>query len=324
MTRSLLLLCLAWTLVAGSLGVSAQGRVPTVGVMTIATGPQDPIFAALRQGLREAGYAEGRDIKFEFRSADGQYDRLPVFAEELVQLNVDLVVVGNSVAAKALRRATSKIPIVTVVFDPVAAGLVTNLAHPEGNVTGLSSMATDLSAKRLQLLQETVPRLNRVAILHTVSPSVQSERTVSALKAAAAAMGIDLKFVGAHPAGNFNDALDMIRKQQAQALYVMDSGQFYSNREPIIRLLAKTRLPAIYVTKAFAQAGGLLSYGASNEDQWRRSAGYVDKILKGAKPADLPIEQPSKVELVVNLKTAKALGITIPESILLRADEVIR
>jgi putative ABC transport system substrate-binding protein len=286
----------------------------------------DPVFQGLRQGLRELGYVEGRTIRIEFRTAQGHDDRLPHLAQELVQLKADVIVVATPQAAQAIQRATSTTPIVTALFDPLAAGLVTNLAHPGGSITGISSMSPELSAKRLQLLKQTLPRLKRVAVVWSSlgSLTLTSPRMVEELKAAALSMSLDLTFVSAQTPQEFGAAFSAANQTHAQAVYLFESALFYSQRSTLARLALQSRLPAIYGTRAFAEEGGLMSYGVNYPDQLRRAAGYVDKILKGAKPGDLPIAQPTKFELVVNLKTARTLGITIPESIVLGADEVIR
>jgi putative ABC transport system substrate-binding protein len=225
---------------------------------------------------------------------------------------------------QAVKRATSTIPIVlAVVADPVGSGLVANLAHPGGNVTGLSLMVADLSAKRLQLLKEAIPRLTRVAVLWNPATPYHP-KVVDELKAVAPSLSIELSFVGVRTPQQFGPAFTAISRAHAQALYVLDDAFFVIHRMTLLKLALKARLPVIYSQRNFPDAGALMSYGANYGDLFRRSAGYVDKILKGAKPGDLPIEQPTKFELVVNLKTARALGITIPESILLRADELIR
>jgi putative ABC transport system substrate-binding protein len=328
MTRRNLLLALALNLAVAATHAWAQqtNKVPIVGYLAVAAGPDDPLFMAWRQGLRELGYVEGRTIRFEFRTAQGHPDRLPGLAEELVQLNVDVFFAANLLTAHAAKRATSTIPIVVALIDPVASGLVTNLAHSGGNVTGLSSMTSELRAKRLQLLKETMPRLARVAVLWNPAnlPTPLQTKFVEDLKAAARSLSIELKFVGAQTPEEFDAAFSAVSRGRAQALYLQESPLFYVHRKTLAKLASKARLPTIYASRTFADEGGLMSYGVNYADQMRRSAVYVDKILKGAKPGDLPIEQPTKFELVVNLKTAKALGITIPQSILLQADEVIR
>jgi putative ABC transport system substrate-binding protein len=297
-----------------------------VGIISYAATADDASYKAFRDGLRELGYVEGRSIKIEFRTAQGRAERLPAIAQELVQLKSDVVVVGNARAAQAMKAATSTIPIVIVSSDPIAAGLVTTLSQPGGNVTGLSTMTTDLTAKRVQLLQEAIPRLTRLGVLwnpsHSLSPF--QAKVIEDLKAAAASMAIDLKIATAATAQEFSAAISEINRAHVQALYVVENPIFYAHRKTLAALILQARMPAIYGTKAFADDGGLMSYGADYASQARRAASYVDKILRGAKPGDLPIEQATELQLVVNLKTAKALGITIPESMLLRADEVIQ
>jgi len=277
-----------------------------------------------RQGLLDAGYAEGRDIVIEWRSASGDYDLVPELAADLMQRKVEVIVVTTTIATRAVKRATSTVPIVmALVADPVGSGLVASLAHPGGNVTGLSMMMGELTAKRLQLLKEAIPRLTRVAVLW--SPDIPFHpKAVEDLKAAAPSLAIELSFVSARTPEEFGPAFSAVSRARAQALYVLDTPLFFAHRATLLELASKARLPAIYSYSRWADEGGLMSYGANSADLFRRSAGYVDKILKGAKPRDLPIEQPTTFELVVNLKTARALGITLPESILLHADEVIR
>ena len=295
-----------------------------VGVLLVGSSRESKEAQAFRQALRDAGYAEGRDVVIEWRSANGDYDRIPQLAADLVQRNVEVIVVTATPAAHAVKRITSTIPIVmALVADPVGSGLVANLAHPGGNVTGLSLMSTDLSAKRLQLLKEMVPRLSRVAVLRNPDTPYHP-KVIEELKAVAPSLSIELTFVGLRTLEETGPAFSTVNRAHAQALYVIDDGFFFNHRMTLVQLASKFRLPAIYAERHYVEAGGLMSYGTNFVDLYRRSAGYVDKILKGAKPGDLPIEQPTKFELVVNLKTAKALGITIPESILLRADEVIR
>ena len=279
---------------------------------------------AFRQGLRDAGYAEGRDVVIEWRVANGDYARVLELADDLVQRKVDVIVVDTTLATRAVKRATSTIPIVMAdVADPVGSGFVASLAHPGENVTGLTIMTSELSAKRLQLLKETIPRLTRVAVLWNPDTPYHP-KMIQALKAAAPSMSIELSFVAARTPEEFGPAFSGVSRAHAQALYVIEDGFFFTHRTTIAKLASKARLPIIFGLRPFADAGALMSYGPNVGELFRRSAGYVDKILKGAKPGDLPIEQPTQFELVVNLKTSRALGITIPELILLQADEVIR
>ena len=327
MIRVLLAFALACLIPLG-LASAADAQQPAaprrVGVLLMGFSPESTFAQQFRQGLLEAGYADGRDVVIEWRSAKGDYDRVPELAADLVQRKVEVIVVESTPAAQAVKRATSTIPIVmAIVADPVGSGLVTNLAHPGGNVTGLSLMNTDLIAKRLQLLKEVIPRLTRAAVLGNPDAAYHP-KAVEDLKAVAPSLAIELSFVGVRTPEGFGPAFADVSRAHAQALYVSDDAIFFNHRTTLLELASKARLPAIYSWRRWVDEGGLISYGANYGDSFRRSAGYVDKILKGAKPGDLPIEQPTKFELVVNLKTARALGITIPESILLRADEVIR
>lgn len=307
---------------------AAEAQKPTapwrIGVLLLGFSPESKEAQAFREGLQEAGYAEGRDVAIEWRSANGDYARLPALATELVQARPDVIVVESTGAARAIKRATPTIPIVmAVVGDPVGSGLVANLAHPGGHVTGLSLMTADLSAKRLQLLTETIPRLARVAVLWNPATPFHA-KIVQELKAAAPSLSVELRFVAAQTAEEIGPAFSAIRRTHAQAFYVIDDPIFFAQRAALLKLASKARLPAIYAQREFAEEGGLMSYGANFGELFRQSAGYVDKIIKGAKAGDLPIEQPTKFEFIINLKAADVLRITVPESILLRADEVIQ
>ena len=294
-----------------------------IGVLTIAP-TEDEDVQMFRRGLRDVGYVEGRDVVVEWRSANGDYTRIPALVDDLVKRQVDVIVVETTVAAMELERATSTIPIVmAVVADPVRSGLVASLAHPGGNLTGHTMLAVELGGKRLQLLKEVVPRMTRVAVLWNPDTPFHLN-AIEELKAAAPALSLKLSFVGARTPDEFSPAFSEISGTRAQGLYVMDDSTFTVNRMALVSLASKARLPASYSEKILVHEGGLMSYGPNLGDLYRRSARYLHKILHGAKPADLPIEQPTKFELAVNLKTAKALGITIPESILLQADVVIR
>ena len=314
----------------GSVGLPGKaypqqpGSPRRIGVLLVGFPPESKEAQAFRQGLQDAGYVEGRDVVIEWRFASGDYARVPALAADLVQRKVDVIVVATSVAAKAVKRATSTIPIVmTVVGDPVGSGLVASLARPAENITGFSAMAPELSVKRLQLLKDTIPRLTRVAVLW--NPDNPSHRTaVEGLKAGAPSLSIQLRFVSARTREEIGPAFSAVSRAHAQALYVLADSQLIVHRRTLLTLASKGRLPAIYSERGFADEGGLMSYGANFADQWRRAAGYVDKILKGANPGDLPIEQPTKFEFVVNLRTAKTIGLAIPQSVLLQADEVIR
>ena len=307
---------------------SADAQQPAsprrIGVLLVGFSPESKEVHAFRQGLRDAGYAEGRDVVIEWRSADGDYARLPVLAADLVQRKVDVIFADTTLATRAVKHATSTIPIVFALpADPVGSGLVASFSHPGGNVTGFSTMLTDLTAKQLQLLKEAIPRLTRVAVLWDPD-QLWHAKAIEELKAVAPSLSIQLSFVGARTPAEFGPAFSAVSRAHAKALYVLEAPLFVAHRTTLLKLASKARLPGIYSERKWVDEGALMSYGATYVDQLRRAAGYVDKILKGAKPSDLPIEQPTKFELVVNLKTAKALGITIPQSILLQADEVIR
>jgi putative ABC transport system substrate-binding protein len=314
-----------WPFGFPSIADAQQPALPRhIGVLFVAHSPGDEELQTFRQGLRDAGYSEGRDLVIEWRFTKGDYARVPELIADLVQRKVEIIVVDTTVATQAAKRATSTIPVVmTSIADPVGSGLVASLAHPGGNVTGLSLMMTDLSAKQLQLLKQTVPQATQVAVLWNPD-TPYSPKMIEALKAAAPSLSIELNFVGVRTPEEIDPAFSAVSQAHAQALYVIEDPLFMTHRPTLLKLASKAKLPVIYGERTFVDAGALISYGTNYGDLFRRAAGYVDKILKGAKPGDLPIEQPNKFELVVNLKTAKALGITIPESILLRADEVIR
>ena len=282
---------------------------------------------AFRQGMRERGYIEGQTFVIEYRASAGKVERLPDLVAELVRLEVNVIVASATPAALAAKQATTTIPIVSAVMaDPVGDGLVASLARPGGNITGLTFLAPALVAKRLQLLKETVPRVSHVsALLH---PGVYGKQTMRDMlkeaEVAAQTLGVQLQLLEARSPNDFDRAFSAIVKNSAGALIVFPSPMFYGAHKRLVDLAAKHRLPAIYAFQEAVASGGLMSYGTSIPDLSRRAATYVDKILKGAKPADLPVEQPTKFELVINLKTAKALGLTIPPSVLQRADEVVQ
>jgi putative ABC transport system substrate-binding protein len=322
------LVVLAAYLGSSGLPSRAEAQQPAtprrIGVLLAIFLPESKEAQAFREGLRDAGYSEGRDVVIEWRSANGDYARVPELAADLVQRKVDVIVVQSTPAAQAVKRATSTIPIViSIVSDPVGSGLVASLAHPGGNITGLSTMATELSAKRLQLLKEAIPRLARVAVLWNPDTPTYI-KAIEDLKAVAPSLSIELSFVSVRTPEEIGPAFSAVSRARAEALYIIPDAFFFAHRKTLLKLGSKAQLPVIYGERHFADAGALMSYGPNVADMFRQSAGYVDKILKGAKPGDLPIEQPTRFELVVNLKTAKALRLTIPESILVRADEVIR
>jgi putative ABC transport system substrate-binding protein len=319
------LVLVAWLGLFGSVAdTNAQQQPRRIGVLLVGYSPESKEALELRQGLRDAGYAEGRDVIIEWRSANGNYDRLTDLVADLLQRQVEVIVVENTVAARAIKRATTTVPVVmAIVADPVGSGLVQSLAHPGGNFTGLSLMLKELSAKRLQLLKETLPHVSRVAVLS--NPAVPwHAKVIEDLRMTAPSLSIELTLVGVTSSEEIGSAFSAANRARAQALYVIEDPIFQVHRATLFNLASNARLPTVHGNRRYVDAGGLVSYGASYGDLFRRSAGYVDKILKGAKPGDLPIEQPTKFDLVVNLKTAKALGVTIPQSILLQADEVIR
>jgi len=303
-------------------------KVARIGYLSanLASGPH--LRDAFLQGLRDLGYVEGRNVVFEYRDAQGKRERLPALAAELVALKVALIFVGGGTRVTlAAMEATKTLPIVfTDVGDPVESGLVTSLARPGGNVTGLSSVGPELVGKRLEALKQAVPGVDRVAVLWL--PGALGERTdkemLAAADVAARALGVQLQFVEARGADEFARAFSDMSSARAGALTVLPSNRFLREHRRLVELAAQKRLPAVYTSREFVDAGGLMSYGANSADLHRRAATYVDKILKGAKPGDLPVEQPTKFELVVNLKTAKDLGLNLPRSLLARADELIQ
>ena len=271
-------------------------------------------------------YVDGRSVVIEYRDAEGKYDRLPARAAELVALKVDVIVAADTPAALAAKQATRTLPIVFIgAGDPVTIGLVTSLARPGGNVTGLSLLAPELVGKRLELLKQAVPGVGRVAALW--QPGFVGERTekdmLKEVEVAARALGVRLQFVEARGPADFDRAFSDMTRARADALTVLGSAMFANERRRVVDLAAKNRLPGVYGFREYVDAGGLMAYGPNVADLFQRAATYADKILKGAKPGDLPVEQPTKFELVLNLKTAKALGLTIPQSVLVRADQVI-
>lgn len=276
---------------------------------------------ALRAGLREYGYVEGKNLIIEFRWAEGQYDRLSALANELVRLKVDVIVTHATAGVRAAKEATSTIPIVIAATgDAVAAGLVVSLARPGGNITGSSFLGPDLAAKRLELLKEALPRIRRVALLYNVG--IGSRYGVEAVERAASLRNVELQLVGVRGPDGFESAFDKMGGWQVDALLINEDPMLVANAKAIADEAAKRRLATIGYAQ-IAEAGGLMAFGASISEMHRRAAYFVDRILKGAKPGDLPVEQPTKFELLVNLKTAKALGHTIAQSVLLRADRVI-
>jgi putative ABC transport system substrate-binding protein len=325
--RRFLLTSLAGALAAPLAAGAQQGtKAARVGYLAgdLTGGPH--LTEAFRQGLRDLGYVEGRNVVIEYRDAEGKLERLPALAAELVALKVDVIFAVGTLHALAAKQATKTIPIVfAAATDPVTDGLVTSLARPGGTVTGLSILAPELVSKRLEQLKQAVPGVSRVAVLW--HPSGQGERTakdtLTVAEATAHALGVRLQFVEVLGPENFDRAFSDMTRARAGALTVLPGTMFIIEQRRLVDVAAKNRLPAVYGLRDFVDAGGLMFYGANTSDLFRRAATYVHKILKGAKPGDLPIEQPTKFELIINLKTAEALGLTIPPSLLARADQVI-
>ena len=314
----------AWPLAAHT----QQKSMPVIGYL--GGGPPDlsgSSVAAFRQGLRELGYIEGRNIVIEYRWAEGNTDLFPALADELVAFKVDVIMTaGGTLGALAAKQATTTLPIVFgVVGDPIAEGLVTSLARPGGNVTGLSNVTNDLVGKWLELLKQVVPAVSLIAVLWKPDsmPEHAKEVRLKEAFASAQALGVQLQVVEARGPANLDGAFLEISAKGASALVVLTTPIFLLERQRIVDLAAKNRLPTVYATRNYVDAGGLMSYGPNFPDLHRRAATYVDKILKGAKPSDLPVEQPTKFALVINLKTAKTLGLTVPPTLLAQADDVI-
>jgi putative ABC transport system substrate-binding protein len=321
-----LLVTLALALLAAPLAADAQQRanVARIGVLG---GTSASSYAtrleAFKQGLRELGYVEGRNVAIEYRWADGRYERLPGLAAELVNLRVDVLVTHGTQGTRATQQATTTIPIVMATAgDAVGTGLIASLARPGGNITGSTAIAPEINAKRLELLKEAIPRIRRVAVL--LNPGTQVSDVVFAqMELVARALGIEVRPAWVRRGGELDRTFSELLKARSDGLVIADDAVLTSNARRIADLAVKNRLPTA-TSLDHVQTGSLLSYGASFDALWRRAAISVDKILKGAKPADLPVEQPTRFELVVNMKTAKALGLTIPASVLIRADQVIQ
>jgi putative ABC transport system substrate-binding protein len=329
MTMGIRRLSVALMLLVTPLAAEAQqgAKVARIGYLSSSSGVNSYTDDAFRQGLRDLGYVEGRNALIEFRSAEGRLERLPALAAELVALKVDVIVAAGTAAALAAKQATSVLPVVfPAAGDPVASGLVTSLARPGGNVTGLSILNPGLIGKRLEQLKQVVPRVDRVAVLW--HPGAYGERTdkdmLNGAEVVARTLGVRLQLVEVRGPADFDRAFSDMTRGRAGALIVGGGALLNNHRSRLVDLAAKTRLPAAYPFRAYVEAGGLMSYGLDLADSYRRAATYVDKILKGTKPGDLPVEQPTKFELVINLKTARALSLTIPQSVLLQADTVIQ
>jgi putative tryptophan/tyrosine transport system substrate-binding protein len=327
MKKKIIGLTLCAFLFALSLPVGAQQptKIPRIGFLA---GTQPAIVAArvaaFRQGLRELGYVEGKNIVVEYRYAEGKADRERELAAELVRLKVDVIVAAGPTVTRAAKEATVTIPIVFAQDgDPVASGFVASLARPGGNITGLSSLAPELSGKRLELLKEIVPKLSRVTVIGN-STEPGNAQLLKEMELAAGALNVKLQYLDVLDSKDIEPAFRAAAKGRADGVVMLGSAVFNTHRIQIVELAVKSRLPGTYTRPEYVEDGGLMTYGPSINDLFRRAATYVDKILKGAKPAELPVEQPKKFELIINLKAAKQIGVTIPPNLLARADKVIR
>jgi putative ABC transport system substrate-binding protein len=320
---TLILACaLALGILTTPLTADAQraSKLPRVGVLSPFMSPSDPFLGAFRQGLRELGYVEGQNVVLEYRSAEGTGDRLPGLAAELTRLRVDVIVTTTSLGAQAAKQATTTIPIVLGgVDDAVEQGFVASLARPGGNVTGASWLNTELSAKRLEFLKEALPKLTHVAVLRE---AVGGAASLRATEGAARSLGVRLRVIELRDPNELLSAFAAITNERVGALMLLQDPMLVSQQRQILELASKHRLPAIFSDGALVEAGGLMSYGPKLVDFHRRAAVFVDKILKGARPGDLPVEQPTQFELRINLRTAKALQLSLPQSILARADVI--
>ncbi len=327
MERRTFMAMLTGGIVVSPLAVEAQqaGKVYRVGFLGNSSAALEAnLVGPFREGLRELGYVEGRNIVIEYRWAEGKYERFPALIAELAALNVDVIVTAGTPAALAVKRTTPSIPLVmAAVGDPIGVGLVASLARPGGNVTGLSAIAPELEGKRLELLREVVPKLSHIAVLWNPDNPFHAD-SLKETRAAAQVLGIKAQLVGVRISEEFPAAFAAIVRERPGALLVLADRIFLHNRARIVDFGAKHRLPGVYPYRELVEAGGLMSFGPSYPGMHRRAAHYVDKILKGSKPADLPVEQPATFELIINLKAAKALGLTIQPSLLQRADELIQ
>jgi putative ABC transport system substrate-binding protein len=324
-----ILICLLLTVfLATVFSAEAQqsAKVPRIGYLSGATPDgQSARLEAFRQGLRELGYVEGKNVVIEYRYAEEKLDRLPALAAELVRLKVDVIVTGGAVITRAAKDATVTVPIVMAQdSDPVVNGFVASLARPGGNITGLSNFAPELSGKQLELLKEIIPKLSRVAVFGTSSNNPANAQQLREIDLAAGGFKVKVQYLAVQSPKDIETAFRAADEGRAGAILVLAGPIFNSNRPKITKLAVKSRVPAIYSHSQYVVDGGLMTYGASLPDLDRRAATYVDKILKGAKPAELPIEQPKKFELIINLKAAKQIGLTIPPNVLVRADKVIK
>jgi putative ABC transport system substrate-binding protein len=326
-SRVFVFFCLLPTVFLPTVSSQAQqpAKVPRIGFLfTLSASINTARIEAFRQGLRELGYVEGNNILIEWRSAEGKTERLPDLAAELVRLKLDVIVTSGPQSTRAAKKATATIPIVMAFdSDPVGNGFVASLARPAGNITGLSTLAPEISGKQLELLKEILPRLHRVAVFET-STQPGTAQALRETGLAAEAFRVKVQYLDVRGPKDIETAFREAGKSRADAALVLPSPVFFSQRTQVVDLAVKSRLPAMYGEPELVDAGGLMFYGASISDLYRRAATYVDKILKGAKPAELPVEQPTKFELVINLKAAKQIGLTIPPNVLARADKVIK
>ena len=330
MRKAIFSILLAVVVLAVAIIAEAQQpkKVARVGYLSNSDPARESARAeTIRAALRDLGYIEGQNIAIEYRYAEGKQDRLSELATELVRLKVDIIVVpAGAVPIRAAKNATKTIPIVMMGLsaDPVELGLVKSLARPGGNVTGLTTLSRELGGKRLELLKESVPKVARVAVLYQHASPAAVLEVKEDLPVAARALGLTVRSWEVRDAGGFEKVFATLNKERPDGLYVTTGGLITANQKRIVGFALKSRLPSVYGTREFVDAGGLMYYGADLADSYRRAAVYVDKILKGAKPADLPVEQPKKFELIINLKTAKQIGLTIPPNVLARADKVIK
>src|SRR5215469_12661727 len=325
-TRILVLFCLLITvlLITGSVQAQQPKKVPRIGYLTTAARLTDtPRVEALRQGLRDVGYVEGKNINIEYRYAEGKLERVPELAQELVRLKVDILVVSSIIAAEPARQVTTSIPIIVAsAGNPIGSGLVASLARPGGNVTGLYQFSPELLGKRLELLKEVTPKVSRFAFLNATDAPAAKSMFFKEAQVVAKALGVQLQLIEVKAQDpDLEAAFRIMAKDRIGALVTESSGIISFHRKTILQLVEQTRIPAMHSDQEWANAGGLMSYGSNRIHLYRRVGLYVDKILKGAKPAELPMEQPTKFELVINLKTAEQIGLTIPPNVLARADK---
>jgi len=321
----IVILALAFGILAAPLALAAQppGKVFRIGLLSLSS-PSDSGRDEIRQGLRELGYVEGQNIVIEYRSAEGSVDRLDALATDLVQGNMDVIMATGTGPTRAAQQATSTIPVIMMIGgDPVALGFVASLARPGGNITGVAGLGVELSGKRLELLKETVPGVSRIAALWNPANPITAP-FLHETQAAAQSLGVELHVLEVRTPNDFEGAFAAVTSGHAEALIVIGDAFLTGQRTKIVDFAQRNRLPGMYPVREYVEAGGLMTYASSWTAMFSRAATYVDKILKGAKPADLPVEQAMKFELVINLKTAQALGITIPPTLLLQADEVLK